>query len=289
MAEENKPAQAKRTKISRAQQLTMLEVLGASLILGVCLVLVVFLVKYIGFNTEVISAKNEAITDYDQSLRNIGICQDTDKNGRLNGAELDNCDPYKVAVSEMKDSLRFNVLNVMANNQDLESVARQREQDCYDANGEKIDFMAKYEETDNELAKQQYLLLTKVCSALRVVPDALPAQQNTEALMASLNQIFILSNWEPETLSPRDDVVYSAIDGVGVIPVTLRVEGSYATTLGTLNNIERSIREFDITSGLFEWTTAGISLQAQANAYYLDEVDELEITKTVNASRKGRK
>lgn len=47
-------APSKRIKISKAQQLTMLEVLVASLVFGTCAVLSVFLIKYIGFNTRVI-------------------------------------------------------------------------------------------------------------------------------------------------------------------------------------------------------------------------------------------
>ena len=70
---DKKPADSKRAKISKAQQLTMLEVLGASLVLGTCLVLVNTIIKYIGFNTKVISAKNEAMASYDQAIRNIGV------------------------------------------------------------------------------------------------------------------------------------------------------------------------------------------------------------------------
>ncbi len=59
----NKPAaDTKRVKISKAQQITMLEVLAASLILGTCLVVAIFLIKYIKFNTKIIAAKNEAIS-----------------------------------------------------------------------------------------------------------------------------------------------------------------------------------------------------------------------------------
>ncbi len=279
----------KRVRISKAQQLTMLEVLIASLILGVCLVLVVFLVKYIAFNTKIISAKNEAISEYDQTIRNIGICKDSDKNGRLNGKELENCDPNQVSLSEVPGSLRYNVIDVMANNADLESVARQRGEDCYDGAGKKINFFELYEQTSDELKKQQYLQLTKICSALRVIPDALPAQRNTEALMASLNQIFILSGWEPETLTPRDEAISSQYDGLGVIPTSLRVEGTDGATIRTLGNLERSIRDFDITSAVFEWTNSGISMQASANSYYLDVVDDgLETTETVYASKKAK-
>lgn len=289
MNKEDKKSTGKRLMISKAQQYTMLEVLGASLILGTCMVVSLFLFKYIRFNTEIITEKGAAINEYDETIRNIGVCKDADKNGKLSNKELDDCNPGEVSLNDVQGSLRYNVIDKMAENEDLETVARKREEDCYDADGKKIDFYDLYEKTDDDLEKQQYLQLTKICSALRVIPDALPAQKNTEALMASVNQIFLLSNWEPETLSPRDDVALTNIAGVGVIPTTLRIEGSDGVTLTTLANLERSIRDFDVTSAVFEWTNSGISMQASANAYFLDQDDELETTRTVYASKKARR
>lgn len=284
----NKPAQGKREKISKAQQYTMLEVLGASLVLGTCIVFAIFLIKYIKFNTTIITEKNDAIAAYDQTIRNVGICVDTDRNGRLSDKELESCKPNEVSLEKVVGSLRYNVLSMMAQNGDLESVARQRNENCYDANGERIDFQKLYELSTDEHEKQQYLQSSKICSALRVIPDALPAQKNTEALMASLDQIFLLAGIEPERLTPRDDVVRNDIEGVDVIPVTLRVEGADSAVMTVLNKIERSIREFDMTSATVEWTNQGISLQAAANAYFLSDTPEIETMKTLYASRKAR-
>ncbi len=282
-------ATSKRSKISKAQQLTILEVLIASLVFGACAVLSIFLIKYINFNTKIISAKSQAITDYDQSLRNVGVCVDTDKNGRLSNEELENCNSNEVSLNSVTNSLRYKVLMQMAQNTDLESVARQRNEKCYDDKGEKIDFNEKYEKTTDELEKQQYLQMSKVCSALRVIPDALPAQKNTEALMASLNQVLLLTGWEPERLTPRDDAVESRIEGIGVIPVTLQVEGGSDVVLRALDKIEHSVREFDITSGTIEWTNSGLSLNALADAYYLEDAAEIEKTVVIKASDKTRR
>lgn len=284
----NKPADNKRARITRAQQFTLVEVLGASLVLGACIVLSIFLIKYIKFNTQIISEKNQAITNYDQTIRNVGVCVDTDKNGRLSDKELESCKPNEVSLSQVTGSLRYNVLSMMAENSDLESVARYRNENCYDAQGARIDFQRLYEVSTDEDERQRYLQYSKICSALRVIPDALPAQKNTEALMASLNQIFILTGWEPERLMPRDDLVKNDIEGVDVIPVTLRVEGADSVVMSVLNNIERSIREFDITTATAEWTSSGISLQAAAHAYYLAEEPELEMKTTLYASKKAR-
>ena len=285
MAKEG-PATGKRERISKAQQYTILEVLGASLVLGACVVQSIFLIKYIYFNTLIITEKNEAISEYDQTLRNVGICVDSDNNGRLNDAELESCDPNATSLADVEGSLRYNVLVTMAENDYLESVARQRTENCYDDLGNRIDFDELYEESTNELDKQRYLQSAKSCSALRVVPDALPAQKNTEALMASLNQIFILTGWDPDRLAPLEDVIDSEIEGVETIPVQLRVEGPSETVLTALNNVERSIREFDILTATVEWTSQGLSLQGDANAFYLETGMELEETETLYATDK---
>ena len=228
----------------------------------------------------------EAISEYDQTLRNVGICVDSDNNGRLNDAELESCDPNATSLADVEGSLRYNVLVTMAENDYLESVARQRTENCYDDLGNRIDFDELYEESTNELDKQRYLQSAKICSALRVVPDALPAQKNTEALMASLNQIFILTGWDPDRLAPLEDVIDSEIEGVATIPVQLRVEGPSETVLTALNNVERSIREFDILTATVEWTSQGLSLQGDANAFYLETGMELEETETLYATDK---
>lgn len=282
------PAEGKRQKISKAQQYTMLEVLGASLVLGTCIVMSIFMIKYIKFNTTIITEKNNAIAAYDKTIRNVGVCVDTDKNGRLSTEELENCKPNEVSLNQITNSLRYKVLSQMAQNTDLESVARKRNTNCYDETGARIDFNKLYEESTDEKEKQQYLQSSKICSALRVIPDSLPAVKNTEALMASLNEIFLRTGWEPERLSPRDDSTKSDIEGVDVIPVSLRIEGSDDIVLAVLDNIEHSIREFDITIATVEWTAGGLSLQASANAYYLSEQPSIETTKVLYASRKAQ-
>lgn len=105
--------------------------------------------------------------------------------------------------------------------------------------------------------------------------------------MASLNQLFIVSDWDPDNISPRDDeVILDELTGVLAIPVNLRVSGDGATIMRVLGNIDRSIRNFDITSGTVEWSNSGLSLQARANAYYLDETWGLESEKTIRAGDK---
>ena len=103
----------------------------------------------------------------------------------------------------------------------------------------------------------------------------------------SINDIFIISELEPESISPWDDIVKSSIEGIGVIPVLFRMEADGPMIIRVLNNIEKSIRDFDITVASFEWTNAGVSARVEANAYYLEDLLSPEVTVTVRA-KNGR-
>ena len=251
----------KRIKIGKYQQEMIGMVLVAAIVLGVSVVLAVFFFKYIMFNATVLSAKDEAIKGYNTAISSAA-------------------------------ALRSTVINEMAMNEDLESVGRGTVSECYGADNKKIDFSAQYQEAvsanDDEAVKKAEEMI-KTCSALRVIPDALPASQNTEALMSSLDQIFKLSGWEPESLAPSGTSLESSIPGVGVIPVSLSVEANTATTHKVLENIEKSIRSFDINSASISWSDDNLELSAQASAYYTEEVGAKEESKTLYASKEAQK
>ncbi len=285
----NGPAVSKRIKISKTQQETLLIVLVAAVVLGVCGVLAVYFGKYIGFNSKVIDAKDQAISDYEKTIKNIGLCRDTDKDGKFSDEEIKKCDPDKLDSTSMPNSLRYNVMVNMADNADLESVARDSQENCYDNDGKKIDWQEKYDSTTNDEEKAEYLSMLKICSALRVIPDALPAQANEEALMSSLNKIFNISRWEPEALSPSGNAT-SGNEGLSTIPVSLSVESSSDTTMTVLSNIERSIRTFDLQTATISWSTNNnLSLQSQGVAYYTENAGVVESNKTVYASNNAKK
>lgn len=287
--EKDGPAVEKRLKISKAQQTILMIVLVASLSLGVCIVLAMHFVKKISFNSEVMKAKDGAISNYEQTIENIGICKKP-AGSKYTDAELKACNPNSISSESVPGTLRYKVMEEMAKNRDLESVARKSQDDCIGSDGKKIDYRAKYNTEENEDKKAYYLGMVKMCSSLRVVPDALPSKQNVEALLASLNQIFIISDWDPEALAPSEDAEESIIEGVTPIPVSLSVESTTKKTMNVLNNIERSIRTFDITSASVEWSGNDmLSLNARAQAYYLDVAGIKESEKTVYASKDGQK
>jgi len=283
-----RPAKEKRHYISKAQRTTLLEVLITSVVLGACIVLSNFLIKYINFNTKIITEKDAAIADYNSTIIDVGVCKDENHDGKLTDKELKACDPDSVSLSDVPNTLRYNIYESMAKNGDLESVARRRQAGglCYDEDGEEINFTARYNQAKTEEERAQALQGMRSCSSLRVISDALPEKRNTEALMSSLNELFIEAQIEPESISPRDETVTSLVDGVSVIPVTFRMNGSGADVIRILDVIERSIRTFDITSGVFQWSSSGINMRAEAEAYYLDESLALETKKTVRAAER---
>ena len=289
MAEEKTIAIGKRIKITKTQQHILLAVLGASLATGICAVLAVYLVKTISFNAKVIAAKDEAIVNYEKTIKNVGICVDTNGDGRYNNEELNKCDPNAINAEDLPNTLRYNVMVNMANNTDLEEVGRASLDECYGVDGKKVNFTNLYNRAETNEQRMYYLYMTRMCSALRVIPDALPAQRNTEALMASLNQIFLLSNWVPESLAPSDVVPKTKIEGLEVIPLSLIVEANSKTTLNVLDNIEKSIRTFEVSSATISWSGEDrLELRASANSFYTNSVTVQESTKVVYASEKAQ-
>ncbi len=284
----NGPAITKRAKISKTQQETLLITLVSATLLGICGVLLVYFIKYINFNNKVIDAKDAAIVDYETTIKNIGLCKDTDRDGKFSDSELEKCDPDAIDSSTMPNTLRYNVLVDMANNTDLESVALSTQSGCYDGD-EKINWQERFDSTEDEDKKAEALAMLKQCSALRVVPDALPAQPNELALMSSLNKIFILSNWEPESLSPSGNATVDN-SGLSTIPISLSVEANSNTTMNVLNNIEKSIRTFDLQTAVVSWSGNNyLTLKSQGIAYYTDNAGVVETKETVTAKSNTRK
>ena len=295
MAEKVEVAVGKRIKIDKTKQQIMLLVLGASLVFGVCLVFSVFFIKYINFNTKVIAAKDDSIAGYNNVVKNVGICLDRNNDGKYTTDELNQCDPNSISVEEIPDTLRYNVLVNIANNVNLESVGRDVLDSCYDSKGKKRDFMRAYEEAETDDERAYQLEMLSMCSSLRAIPDALPADQNVEALLSSLNLIFNRSGFEPEGIAPSNDTDGAALEGVGTIPVGLSIQANTAETMAVLMNIERSIRAFQIQNAVVNWAAtdengnAMLELNATSLSYYARQKSIVESTETIYASKEARK
>jgi len=286
---------SKKLKISKAQQNMLGAVLASGMILGVCVVLAIYFVKYIKFNAIVIGEKDKSIDSYTKMISSVGACPKP-RGKNYSESELLSCQPNNIKLSDdsVKGSLRSQILVDMAQNESLESVGRDTLSICYDESKtprEKYSYDFWYNKMYNapsEELRQYYLNLFGICSALRAVPDALPAAKNELALMASLDKIFEISNWTPTSLAPGDQA-QSTVDGLGAIQVNLVVDADTGnnTTQTVLSNIEKSIRDFEINTASIEWIGTGqITLTARATSYFTEEVGLKEYTKSVKGDGK---
>ncbi len=277
---------SKRLKISEAQKYMLISVLVASIFLGIAISLVSYFVRQISFNTKIIMAEEEAIANYSNVIKNTGACK-APKGSIYSSEELDNCNPDSVEVSEVPNTLRSSILEGLASNEALNSVPREENSSCVNPTTNKNytykELSKIYKDANGSEELNAASQLIKSCSALRVIPDALPAYKNEEALLASLNKLFNISNWEPESISPSGNTVEEELPaGLNGISVNVSVEANSGTTMSVLNNIERSIREFNIKTATIEWSGSdNLLLQAQANAYYMDKSIITETKKTI--------
>lgn len=281
---------SKKLKISEAQKFMLISVFVASALLGVALCLVSHFINQISFNTEIIMAEEEAISNYSDVIKNTGACK-APKGSIYSSEELENCDPDSVEVSEVPNTLRSGILEGLASNEALNSVPKQSDSSCINSETGKNytykELSKIYNNANGSSELNAASQLIKSCSALRVIPDALPAFKNEEALLASLNKLFNISDWEPESISPSGNSSTSntAAD-VNSISVNVSVEADSSKTMTVLNNIERSIREFDISTATIEWGGNNtLLLQAKANAYYVDKSVLTETKKTIREAK----
>ena len=278
----------KRAKISEAQQYMLFSVLAASVVLGVATSLTTHFIQQISFNAQVISAEDGSIVAYSNVIKATGICE-SPKGSVYSDEELKKCNPDSIDVSKIPGTLRANILENLAASKALNSVPKEATSNCIDPDTGKNYTYEKLNEIYNKASGSAELVavgqLIKSCSALRIIPDALPAFKNEEALLASLNKLFNDSNWQPESLSPSgSSSVSESIPGLNTISVDLSVEADTGTTMTVLNNIERSIREFNIERAAIEWGGDNmLNLHAQATAYYMNESTITETKQTIKA------
>lgn len=289
MAKKQGMAIAKRVKISKSQQVMLGAVACASLILGVCLVFSVYFLKYIKFNSKVISEKNKAIEGYSSAIKNIGVCKAP--SGKLyTVSELESCEPDDEDLSRLgTDTLRYKVIMELSKNENLESVARKGLSICFDSSSnQKVsveELIEKYRMQTSEKEKAAYLERIAMCSALRVIPDALPSAANPLAVGASLNKIFTMSSYVPEGITPKE-TSESSMDGIGSIGINLQIESSADNTMTVLNNLEKSIREYNIKTAKIERSGGSLKLEATAEAYYTEASSLNEVLEEVRGNGK---
>ena len=264
----------KRLKISQAQEYMILAVFGAAIFLGSAIAVVLHSINKISFSANVIAAQEQSIVSFSDTIKNIGICKKP--SGQVySDKELQECVPNNVSLSSVPSTLRSRILEDIASNKNLASVPNTSDSNCIDpATGKNYTYKKledKYNGAETSEEVTAAVNLIKSCSALRVIPDALPAFKNEEALLASVDQVFRDSGTEPEALNPTDEI-NGAPWGINLytIPVSLTIESDTGIIHRLLNNLELSIRNFNMASAVIEWqSNNSIALTATANAYYM--------------------
>lgn len=264
----------KRFKISQAQEYMILAVFGAAVFLGSAIAVVLHSINKISFSASVIAAQDQSIVSFSDTIKNIGICNKP--SGKVySDDELKKCTPNNINATSVPNTLRANILENIASNAALASVPNKSNSACVNPNTNKNytykELENNYENAESEEAKIAAVGLIKSCSSLRIIPDALPAYKNEEALLASVDKVFRDSGTEPEALSPTDET-NGAPFGINLftISVSLSFESDTSVIHKLLNNLELSIRNFNIARATIEWESNNtIALKANANAYFM--------------------
>ena len=292
----------KRATISKAQQNMILAVAATGLVVGISLAVVLHFIQRISFNANVIMSEDKAIVAYSNTIKNVGICKKP-KGEVYSLEELKKCSPDLVKADDVPGTLRANIINVLAYDDALAAVSDNNKSRCIDETGKPytLKFLSdnydSVKDSEDEEKISAAVGLIKQCSALRLIPDALPSRGNDEALLSSLNRIFQLSGWPPESLSPTGTSSENEMDGLNSIMVNLSMQTDAEIVYRVLDNVEHSIREFNIERATIEsgYDSEGkptLDLRAQAAAYWIDPVELKETTKTITVdkdTKKGKK
>jgi len=195
-----------------------------NMLVAVCIVSVFLGITLVGgiYFAKVIAFNAKVISEKDKIIANYKTIQSS-----LNS--------ISAQVSEMSQSER------------LEAVARTRSTDCTE---EIMEGLA----SENGIEDVE---LARTCTALRVIPDALPSKLNQEATLASLNQLLNWSNGGAgiESISGAD-VGVAEMDGdltVSPIGASFSLSDDASNVRKSLDIVERSIRNFDIVSANISW------------------------------------
>ncbi|MCQ2570944.1 MAG: hypothetical protein MJ154_01705 [Candidatus Saccharibacteria bacterium] len=263
---------AKWAKIDSAQQKMFLAVCGTSILLGITIVSIVYFAKVITFNGTLISEKDKIIKDYtsiQNSLKNIS--------------------------EEVND---------LSNNENLEAVARTRAADCAKYLDQFTNSSDEEESNDTEEAIVDEIELARVCSALRVIPDAIPSKENVEATLASLNQLLLwsdgtikidgISGNDADEVGFKDDAGNVVTTSLKPIGASLSLDDTSNKVRSALDTIENSIRNYDIASASISFsgdstTSETIEFHATFRAYYSDTINIEKKSKKVCADQTSEK
>jgi len=186
-------------------------------------------------------------------------------------------------------------INQLQSNESLEAVSRTRAADC-----------AKYLDllNDEEEDEIDNIELARICTSLRMIPDAIPSKNNVEAALASLNQLLLwsdgsiqingISNTDVDDVSISNESGDEAQSTLMPIGAAVSLDDTTERVHRALDTIENSIRNYDITSATISFsgdsTSAdSIELSATFRAYYSNPIGISKQTKKICADETSEK
>ncbi|MBR1939310.1 hypothetical protein IJ847_01090 [Candidatus Saccharibacteria bacterium] len=261
-------ADSKHHKIDVMQRNVVIAVGLMSIILSLTIVGAIRLSKYIAFNAKVIEEKSKVAKGYKQIQSDL-------------------------------ETLRTDV-SALVNDENLESVARFRNvADCFNNANKGV---------DNEEYSLEDIELARTCSALRVVPDALPSKENNLATLTNMNQLLRWANYGSGVKfegpnggsGGQSSNTGSTSSTLHPVSVSVSLNDSGKRVQGALKEIEDSVRNFDITSASLSWESddfwtgqefdnSELQFDGSFTAYYSDEVAISSKSRTVCANSKSEK
>jgi hypothetical protein len=182
---------------------------------------------------------------------------------------------YEANAEAIKE-LNEKVLGLSVN-EALETVAKERDPSCMTLGGELKDFA-------DDIA------MARKCSALRVIPDAIPWTANASALGASLGELLRYPGVVKEADNIGNAASNVAASGTGAIEAAFSIRGSSENVLGLLRQTESSIRPFAVNTANFEWRANGeIALSVTSSSFFVQESNAEKKTKVVKVAEEKKK
>jgi hypothetical protein len=256
----------KRIKITKAQRTMFIFVCGASLILGVTAVLVIYFGKTIAFQNKLIKQKEIVVSALEADQKSL--------------------EGMSAQIDELSSS------------EYLESVATDRdsEYNCEGYTGINTTFESKTAEEAEKVRR---------CSSLRVINDAMPSTTKTISVddVDSTTRVQIalivekagIDNYESDDngVSLEDasyqssDTDSALIEPYSTFDLEMNMNGNLGTLKSFLSVVDKSIRNFDLRSATLTIKDGGVEFKGKYSAYYTNPVNLQVMKRTVCADEES--
>ena len=251
---------AKRAKISKAQQMMLMAIGATAMVFGVTVVGVIYLVKVIRFNVDIINAEDESIADFKKVQNNIK------------------------SISSK--------IGLLSNSEELESVANKRlDDECKAFKTEGFEYGLSTINMARTCSALRVIPDT--------LPSSENQEATASSLnwLLNISGVGLEGISYRRTSNLRFQQVKDSKGNVDVantitaVPVEMgfTVQDNSSKVMGMLDIVEKSIRNYDVYSLSMEWSEGYIKLEGSYTTYY-SEPKNIEIkSKQICASKESTK